>query len=110
MAVSPSDRTVTGLSSWRLRLAAALLRTSVRKLVKAVFIRELGSEAGSDPQLQGILQKQRPYTREEIEADIAQFARAEATEEDPLRSQRVFPEDAHGVSAAFGASFGDRVG
>lgn len=67
------------------------------------------SKADSDPQLQRILLKLRPYTREEIEEDIAQFARAEVTEEDPLRAERVFPEDAHGVSAAFGAALGHPV-
>jgi uncharacterized protein involved in exopolysaccharide biosynthesis len=85
---------------------------SVEDLAEEVLARDAPATQGDrsrrdrSQQLDGILQRLRSYRREDLDADIAAFAHAEATEEDPLTARRVIPDDIHGV----GAAFGDRLG
>ncbi len=43
----------------------------------------------------------RGYRRDDIDADIESFARAEVTRDDPVRARNVGPGDAHGIGAMF---------
>jgi hypothetical protein len=93
-----------------LKLAARLARMPLQDLAAAAVARERAkreTEARTQ-QLDRILGRLQSYRREELERDIADFAHAEAYEEDPLQARRIFPEDTHGVGAAFDRRLGRR--
>ncbi len=46
----------------------------------------------------------RSYRDDEVERDVAAFARAEVTVDDPLRSRQAALEDAYGVAALLAGS------
>lgn len=85
-----------------LRIAARRLKVSARELVDEVLPQEAGSERERSQELDSILRRLPSYRNENLDADIAELAHAEVTEEDPLRARRIVPEDVHGVGAAFG--------
>jgi hypothetical protein len=85
-----------------LRVAARRLKVSARELVDEVLPREAGSARERSQELASILRRLPSYRAEDLDADIAELAHAEVTEEDPLRARRIVPEDLHGVGAAFG--------
>ena len=87
-----------------LKLAARLAGVSLRELAAAAVERDAAKQATTrTQQLERIAERLRSYQGENLERDIADFAHAEAYEEDPVQARRIFPEDAHGVGAAFGA-------
>jgi hypothetical protein len=86
----------TSISQLTLRFAARHLKVPVRELAAEVLAREERSQ-----KLESILTRLPSYRAENLEADIAELAHAEVTEDDPLSARRV-PEDIHGVGAAFG--------
>jgi hypothetical protein len=87
-----------------LRLAARLAGVSIRELAEAALERDNARRAaGRAQQLERIAGRLQSYRGENRERDIADFAHAEAYEEDPVQAHRIFPADAHGVGAAFGA-------
>ena len=90
----------TSISQATLRFAAQRLKVPVGELAEEVLARETTRDRSH--QLDQILARLPSYSAEDLEADIAEFAHAEVTEEDPLRARRLLPEDVHGVGAAFG--------
>lgn len=86
-----------------LRHAAEQLGVSMNALAERAIEHELaviGSEL--EEKLRRTIDLLRPYRREEWEADVEAFARAEVTEDDPLRSTAAETRtDALGVGAAF---------
>jgi hypothetical protein len=93
-----------------LKLAARLAGIPLRDLAEAAVARERAKqEAGAHAQqLDRILERLQSYHGENLERDIADFAHAEAYEEDPLQARRIVPQDTHGVGAAFGRRLGRR--
>lgn len=90
-----------------LRLAARFAGGSVRKLAEAAIAREAAvlqakAEREHSRQLDSLVERLRSHKEEDFAADIAEFARAEVTEEDPLQARRIVAEDPHGIGAAFG--------
>jgi hypothetical protein len=97
------ERFLIDFSYLALKLAARLAGVSLRELAEAAVERDSARRARSRAQqLERIAARLRSYHGENLERDIADFAHAEAYEEEPLQARRIFPEDAHGVGAAFG--------
>lgn len=89
-----------------LRLTAELLGVSMNELAEQAIAREL-ARMGADleERLRRTADRLGRYRAGEIERDIERdiddFAQAEVTESDPLRSRRMPAEDPLGVSALF---------
>jgi hypothetical protein len=88
-----------------LRLVADQFGVSMNALAEEVLTRELSAMGlVIERDLYGTLELLRNYRGEDIEAGLEAFARAEVTEEDPMRSRMAaVPQtvDALGVSEAF---------
>jgi hypothetical protein len=88
-----------------LRLVADEFGMSMNALAEEVLSRELSAMGlVIERDLYGTLELLRNYRGDDIEAGLAAFARAEVTEDDPMRSQMVaMPQtvDALGVTEAF---------
>ena len=85
-----------------LRLTAELLGVSMNELAEQAIAREL-AHLGADleERLLRTADLLREYRAGDLEREIDEIARAEATEEDPLCCRRTPNEDPLGVSAAF---------
>lgn len=101
------------LSYATLKFAADRLKVPVEELAAEVLLRDRENSAERQARLKDETSSERAEELERILAllashrdssseDVAAFARAEVTEDDPLRAQRVTAEDVHGVGAAFG--------
>jgi len=92
------------LSYLTLKLAARVARIPMEELAEAAVARDKAKRGDKvhAQQLERILERLQSYHGENLERDIADFAHAEAYEDDPLQARRIVPEDAHGVGAAFG--------
>lgn len=98
------ERFLMDFSYLALRLAARLAGVSLRELAEAAVERDSAKRATARAlQLKEIAERLRSYRGENLERDIVDFAHGEAYEDDPVRARRIFPEDVHGVGAAFGA-------
>ncbi len=88
-----------------LRLTAHALGVSMNELAEAAIEHELAF-IGAD--LEGKLTRAaellRSYRGAGVEEDIAAFAHAEVTVDDPLKSRQATLEDAYGVGALFARS------
>ena len=86
-----------------LKLAAEHRKVSMNDIAQEALEQHLKVEASTlDEQLSQALEIVRRYTSQDRERDIAAFARAEVSEEDPLRSTQVTPDDdPFGVRDAF---------
>ena len=85
-----------------LRLGARVAGASVEEVLRSLATRDSERrEAERKRKLTIALARLSARSRESDEADAVAFARAEVTVDDPLRSVRVEPGDAHGVGAAF---------
>ncbi len=88
-----------------LRLTAHALGLSMTELAELAIEHELALlGADLEQKLTRAAELLRSWRGEDVERDIAAFARAEVTAEDPLRSHQAALEDAYGVGALFACS------
>lgn len=85
-----------------LRLTAELLGVSMNELVEQAIAHEL-AQLGVDleARLRRTADLLGKYRAVDVDREIDEFARAEVSEDDPLRSLRTPADDPLGVSAAF---------
>jgi len=88
-----------------LRLTAHALGVSMSDLAESAIEHELALvSADLERKLSRVADLLRFYRDDEVERDVAAFARAEVTVDDPLRSRQAALEDAYGVGALFADS------
>lgn len=86
-----------------LERAADALGVTIGELAEAAIERELTVVgAGLEGRLTRALERLGSYGPEELDRDIAAFARSEVEIEDPLQARRVEAPDAYGIGAIFG--------
>src|SRR5207245_3900165 len=86
-----------------LKLAAELRKVSMNAIAQEALEEHLKLDASTlEERLSRALDIVHRYTSQDQEHDIAEFARAEVSEEDPLRVTQVTPDDdPFGVRGAF---------
>ena len=88
-----------------LRLTAHALGISMNELAESAIEHELALlGADLEQKLTRAAELLRSWRDEDVERDVAAFARAEVTVDDPLASHQAALEDAYGVGALFARS------
>ncbi len=88
-----------------LRLTAHALGVSMNELAETAIEHELALRgADLERKLTRVAELLRAYRDQDVEKDVAAFAHAEVTVDDPLKSRPAALEDAYGVGALFAHS------